>query len=147
MLPPIVCTPPSLTPFSFLNTCSSFFPLPCLNPIAPSKENPSQGNFQWATCQLPLHSVRIIASAVTPRGWFVRTQPETKSPNRLSTDSSDCASGGNLVQSTIKWFTSLYSSIHISTCILIHNSLVLFLLLNNVLSCSLQLDKRDLFLS
>lgn len=46
-LPPIVCTPPTMTSFFFSKPVHHFFPTffsPSLNPIHPSKENPSQEN-------------------------------------------------------------------------------------------------------
>ncbi len=45
---------------------------------------------------------RYCLSAATPQGCFIQKQPETESPNRLSTEGSECASGGNSVQSSVR---------------------------------------------
>lgn len=93
-LPTIVCAtffwPRSS--FIFSQPVHHFFSS-CLNPSHPSKENPSQGNFRGkdVPAAAPLCSRYCVAT--TPQGCFIQTQPETKSPNRLSTEGSEGASG------------------------------------------------------
>lgn len=115
----LLCAPLLLWPhFSILSSKPAHHFSACLNPIHPSKENPSRVNFPGSYVPAASHLCSPYCIATTPQGCSIHTQSETKSPNRLSTKDGVRACGKESLQSLI---ASSFSSIHVCTCLLIHN--------------------------